>query len=80
MRPHGRRWAAKQPRSRLREKMNTAAKAAKAAGLKNLKEVTALTGISAQTLDKWYKNRPELFNIILMGCKVASKESETECH
>jgi len=46
----------------------TASYQAKAKGLTNLKQVSALTGVSPQTLDNWYKHKPELFEIVLMGC------------
>lgn len=41
---------------------------AKAAGLKNLSQVSELTGVSLQTLTNWHKNKPKLFNIVLLGC------------
>jgi len=40
---------------------------AKASGLK-LVEVSNLTGVSIQTLTNWYKNKPELFDVVLSGC------------
>lgn len=46
----------------------TTSKQAKAKGLTNLKQVSALTGVSPQTLDNWYKHKPELFETVLMGC------------
>lgn len=46
----------------------TAAKSAKAAGLKSLAEVSTITGISRQTLENWYRNRPELWKVVLAGC------------
>lgn len=37
--------------------------------------VSEKTGVSRQTLNNWYKNRPELIKIILFGCqKVAESE------
>ena len=39
----------------------------KASGLK-LVEVSNLTGVSIQTLTNWYKNKNELFNVVLSGC------------
>ena len=48
--------------------MMTAAKSAKAAGLKSLAEVSTITGISRQTLENWYRNRPELWKVVLAGC------------
>ncbi len=46
----------------------TPAKQAKAAGLKSLLQVSELTGVSAQTLDNWAKNKPDLFRVVLAGC------------
>jgi hypothetical protein len=48
----------------------TPAKAAKAAGLKSLAVVVEMTGgVSYQTLTNWHKNKPELFRIVIAGCK-----------
>ena len=47
---------------------------AKKAGLKSLTEVSKLTGVRFQTLNNWAKNKPELFNIVIIGCK-ASKDN-----
>lgn len=41
----------------------------KASGLK-LVEVSELTGVSIQTLTNWYKNKNELFSVVLSGCVV----------
>lgn len=46
----------------------TASWQAKAKGLTNLKQVTDLTGVSPQTLGNWYKHKPELFEVVLVGC------------
>lgn len=46
----------------------TPAKQAKALGLKSLAQVSALTGVSLQTLDNWSKNKPKLFKTVLHGC------------
>jgi predicted GIY-YIG superfamily endonuclease len=51
----------------------TPAQQAKAAGLKSLSTVSELTGVSLQTLGNWHKNKPQLFQVVLMGC-VAVKE------
>ena len=48
----------------------TASWQAKAKGLTNLKQVSALTGVSPQTLDNWCKHKPELFEVVLCGCVV----------
>lgn len=53
----------------------TPAQQAKAAGLKSLSTVSELTGVSLQTLGSWHKNKPQLFQVVVMGC-VAVKESE----
>lgn len=54
----------------------TASEKAKAAGLRSLKQISDMLGtnsngrpmVSRQTLDNWHKNKPELFNAVLMGC------------
>ena len=46
----------------------TAARQAKAAGLKSLAQVSEMTGVSRQTLENWFKNKPDLFAIVLAGC------------
>lgn len=48
---------------------------AKREGLKSLSQVAQMTGQSLQTLGNWAKNKPELFRIVLKGCK-----SELEKH
>lgn len=47
----------------------TPAEQAKAEGLKNLSVVSEMTGQSLQTLSNWAKHKPELFRIVLLGCK-----------
>ena len=47
----------------------TPAAQAKAEGLKSLSHVAEMTGQSLQTLGNWAKNKPELFKIVLLGCK-----------
>ena len=49
---------------------------AKALGLKSLAQVSELTGQSVQTLSNWAKNKPELFEVVLLGC--AAKLSRQE--
>ena len=49
----------------------TASQQAKAAGIKSLKQVSELTGASAQTLINWHKHKPKLFAVVLLGVKVA---------
>ncbi len=52
----------------------TASKQAKELGLNSLTQVSELTGQSLQTLTNWFNDKPELFEIILLGC--LSKERE----
>ena len=47
----------------------TPSKQAKAAGLRNLKQVSEMTGRSVGTLHSYHKQFPKLFEIILIGCK-----------
>jgi len=47
----------------------TPAQQAKSEGLKSLSQVSEMTGQSLQTLGNWSKNKPELFKIVLAGCK-----------
>ena len=48
----------------------TASQAVKAAGLKSLKQVSEITGISPQTLINYHNHpkRAKLWNVILAGC------------
>ena len=39
----------------------------KLAGLKSLAELAEMTGESVQTLNNWYKNKPQRFEIVLIG-------------
>jgi hypothetical protein len=48
--------------------LDTPSKVAKAAGMKSLEEVSAMTGVSCQTLINWYKNKPHLFAVVVAGC------------
>jgi len=50
------------------EEGSTASKQVKDAGLQSLLQVSELTKISVQTLINWFHHRPELFNIIIIGC------------
>ena len=47
----------------------TASQKAKSMGLKSLTEVSEHTRTSLQTLINWHKNKPELFNVVLIGCR-----------
>ena len=55
--------------------MKTSEKA-KAAGLKNLTELSEITGQSTQTLRNWDENKPELFAVVLEGAAI-KKQSQT---
>lgn len=46
----------------------TASKKAKELGLKNLAQVSELTKQSPQTLINWFNDKPELFELVLLGC------------
>jgi hypothetical protein len=46
----------------------TPSKQAKELGLKSLTQVSELTGQSLQTLTNWFNDKPELFNVVLIGC------------
>lgn len=48
----------------------TASEEAKKVGLKNLAEVSEMTKTSYQTLINWYKDKPELFAVVVAGCAV----------
>ena len=47
----------------------TPSQAAKAAGLKNLAEMSTLTGYERHTLAQWHKSRPVVFEALLLWCK-----------
>ena len=46
----------------------TAAEHAKKLGFKSLKEVSELSGASTQNLNNWLDNKPDFFEIVLLGC------------
>lgn len=46
----------------------TPSKKAKKFGLKSLTQVSELTGQSLQTLTNWFNDKPELFEVVLLGC------------
>jgi hypothetical protein len=52
----------------------TASEDAKTAGLKNLAEVSEMTKTSYQTLINWYKDKPELFAMVIKGCAAEKRE------
>lgn len=47
----------------------TPAQQAKSVGLKSLAQVSQITGVSLNTLTNWHRDKPELFRIVLIGCK-----------
>jgi len=51
----------------------TPSQQAKKAGLKNLLQVQQMTCQSAQTLTNWHRDKPELFKIVILGCKTLQK-------
>ena len=67
------------PRSRVRDvSPMSASLQAKTAGLDSLAVASRATGVSWQTLDNWHKHKPELFAIVLMGCREKIKEALIE--
>lgn len=52
----------------------TAAVRVKAAGLKNLAQVSEMTGVSRETLRNWFNDKPKLFEIVLKGCVAQVKD------
>ncbi len=52
----------------------TASKQAKELGLKSLTQVSELTGQSLQTLTNWFNDKPELFEVVLLGCVAKGKD------
>jgi len=59
-------------------KKMTPSKQAKEAGLKNLSQVSEMTGQSLQTLINWSKNKQQLFAVVLKGCAQMKKEQDSE--
>jgi len=39
----------------------------KSSGLDSLAELVRITGVSERTLINWHKNKPVLFNIVIIG-------------
>ena len=46
----------------------TPSRQAKAAGLKNLTQVSNLTGVSLNTLTNWHRDKQKLFAMVIEGC------------
>ena len=55
----------------------TTAKTVKQAGLPSLAFVSKVTGVNPQTLDNWHNKKPELFRIVLQGCKTEYDRMQT---
>jgi hypothetical protein len=53
----------------------TPSQQAKAEGLTGLSAVSKLTGVSLQTLHNWHKDKPELFRVVIAGCKAKLQEN-----
>lgn len=47
----------------------TASMKAKSMGFRTLGEVAEISGKSRSTLNKWYNEQPEFFNIVILGCQ-----------
>jgi len=59
---------AEKKKARISYDSSTASQQAKSVGLKNLKQVTEITGAHRNTLRQWHRDKPDLFNIVLLGC------------
>jgi AcrR family transcriptional regulator len=55
----------------------TASEHAKRIGIKSLKQVSDESGVSTQTLNNWFNDKPKLFEIVLIGCLTKIKKSLT---
>ena len=53
---------------------SSASKEAKSHGLKGTAEICLLSGRSRTTIERWYKDDYQLFQVVLWGC-VAKKDS-----
>ena len=56
----------------------TASQQAKAAGLKSLAEVSRITGQSIETLNNWSRNKPDLFEVVLLGAKAKKRTARVQ--
>lgn len=62
----------------------TPAQTAKSMGLKSLTQARDMLGtnknghpmVSLNTLTNWHRNKPELFEVVMLGCLVKFKEEE----
>jgi hypothetical protein len=46
---------------------------AKKAGMQSLAEVSRITSVSPETLNNWYKRKPKLFEVVILGCQEKRK-------
>lgn len=54
----------------------TPSEQAKQAGLKNLAELSEITGRSRKTLDNWFKRCPRFFEVIVAGAVAVKKRNK----
>ena len=47
---------------------DTPAKYVKSRGLKSVNQIIKETGVSGQTLTNWFKNKIDLFDVVVEGC------------
>lgn len=47
--------------------LNTPSRYVKSRGLKSISQISNETGVSAQTLDNWFKNKRDLFDVVVDG-------------
>ncbi len=52
----------------------TPSQQAKAQGFKSLAQVAELSTVKRRTLENWHKDKPELFDIVLLGCLAKAEE------
>ena len=56
----------------------TASQRAKQLGAKSLKQVSTATGVSFQTLNNWYNNKPALFDVAVIGAVEMARKNEAK--
>jgi len=56
----------------------SASDSAKVAGLKNLATVIEMTGQSRQTLQNWYRDKPDLFRVVIAGCVALTQAGKSK--
>lgn len=52
----------------------------KQAGLKSLAELCRISEISEQTLINWHKNKPKLFDLLVIGAVKKISDSQINAH